>query len=50
MLWHTPAFTFVLMMGVVNLFGDVTYEGQLNRRSDYGACWQLASRRHLRAG
>src|SRR2546430_15786117 len=23
----SPAFTFVLTMGVVNLFGDVTYEG-----------------------
>jgi hypothetical protein len=23
----TPAFTFVLMMGIVNLFGDMTYEG-----------------------
>src|SRR5437660_12812985 len=23
----TPAFTFVLTMGLVNLFGDVTYEG-----------------------
>src|SRR5436190_16203538 len=23
----SPAFTFVLMMGVVNLFGDMTYEG-----------------------
>jgi MFS-type transporter involved in bile tolerance (Atg22 family) len=24
---NSPAFTFVLTMGVVNLFGDVTYEG-----------------------
>ncbi len=23
----SPAFTFVLTMGVVNLFGDITYEG-----------------------
>jgi hypothetical protein len=23
----SPAFLFVLMMGIVNLFGDVTYEG-----------------------
>src|SRR5438552_10150664 len=23
----SPAFTFVLIMGLVNLFGDVTYEG-----------------------
>src|ERR671935_1818904 len=23
----SPAFTFVLTMGIVNLFGDVTYEG-----------------------
>ena len=23
----SPAFTFVIMMGVVNLFGDMTYEG-----------------------
>ena len=23
----SPAFTFVLMMGIVNLFGDMTYEG-----------------------
>src|SRR3989440_12287944 len=23
----SPAFTFVLLMGLVNLFGDVTYEG-----------------------
>jgi len=23
----SPAFTFVFTMGVVNLFGDVTYEG-----------------------
>src|SRR6266498_790782 len=25
--FSSPAFTFVLVMGVVNLFGDVTYEG-----------------------
>jgi MFS family permease len=25
--WDSPAFRFVLMMGVVNLFGDMTYEG-----------------------
>jgi hypothetical protein len=23
----SPAFTFVLTMGIVNLFGDMTYEG-----------------------
>jgi hypothetical protein len=23
----SPAFTFVFTMGVVNLFGDITYEG-----------------------
>jgi hypothetical protein len=26
-LFRSPAFTFVFMMGIVNLFGDVTYEG-----------------------
>src|SRR6266540_2633394 len=25
--FSSPAFTFVLVMGIVNLFGDVTYEG-----------------------
>ncbi len=25
--FHSPAFTFVFTMGIVNLFGDVTYEG-----------------------
>ena len=24
---RSPAFTFVLTMGIINLFGDVTYEG-----------------------
>ena len=27
LLSDSPAFRFVLMMGVVNLFGDMTYEG-----------------------
>lgn len=27
MVHYSPAFTFVLTMGIVNLFGDVTYEG-----------------------
>ena len=26
-LFRSPAFTFVFMMGIVNLFGDLTYEG-----------------------
>src|SRR5436853_5513455 len=31
----SPAFTFVLTMGVVNLFGDITYEGGASINGQY---------------
>ena len=33
----SPAFTFVLMMGVVNLFGDMTYEGGASMNGQFMA-------------
>jgi hypothetical protein len=31
----SPAFTFVLVMGLVNFFGDVTYEGGASINGQY---------------
>jgi hypothetical protein len=42
----SPAFRFVLTMGIVNLFADTTYEGG---GSINGPSWQRSGRARLRS-